>query len=326
VTQSLIPDAADTYDLGATGFPFRSLYVSSGTIYLGAAKLSADENGNVIFTNAAGATGSAGSTGPTGPASATGPTGPTGATGSTGSTGPTGEQTYYIFDGGTPFTNYTDGPAFNAGGPGATGATGPSGAYNGANIVLQLRHGDATEWTAVNPTLAVGELGYETDTALFKIGDGSTAWNTLAYGGLEGPTGPTGAIGSSVSALAVNGTLQVQQIEEALQLKTAATGTVTHDWSAGSTFYHSSIAADFTVNLTNMPTNANKIYTVRLVLEQGSTPYYANALQIGGSSTTIKWLGNATPTPAANKIEIQEFTLTYKGSAWTAMARYFTFG
>ena len=104
-------------------------------------------------------------------------------------------MTYYIFDGGVPSTDYSDGPAFNCGGPGITGNTGPSGAYNGVNIVLQLRHGTASSWTPVNPVLAVGELGYETDTGLFKIGNGLTGWNSLPYGGLGGPTGDTGLTG-----------------------------------------------------------------------------------------------------------------------------------
>jgi hypothetical protein len=32
----------------------------------------------------------------------------------------------------------------------------------------------------------MGELGLETDTKLYKVGDGSTAWNALEYGGLNG--------------------------------------------------------------------------------------------------------------------------------------------
>jgi len=53
-------------------------------------------------------------------------------------------------------------------------------------IQIQFRRGTASEWTSANPTLAVGEMGIETDTNLFKIGNGSTAWNSLAYGGLTG--------------------------------------------------------------------------------------------------------------------------------------------
>ena len=39
-----------------------------------------------------------------------------GTMGSTGSTGPTGPITYYIFDGGDPYTNFSVGPAFDCGG------------------------------------------------------------------------------------------------------------------------------------------------------------------------------------------------------------------
>ena len=46
---------------------------------------------------------------------------------------------------------------------------------------IQFRRDTAANWVSANSTLSAGELGYETDTAKFKIGDGSTAWNSLAY-------------------------------------------------------------------------------------------------------------------------------------------------
>lgn len=46
---------------------------------------------------------------------------------------------------------------------------------------LQLRRGTAAAWTAANPVLADGEIGFETDTGYQKIGDGVTAWIALAY-------------------------------------------------------------------------------------------------------------------------------------------------
>jgi hypothetical protein len=63
---------------------------------------------------------------------------------------------------------------------------------------LQNRRDTAANWTANNPTLAAGELGLETDTSKYKIGDGATAWNSLAYAytaGAAGATGPTGPVG-----------------------------------------------------------------------------------------------------------------------------------
>jgi hypothetical protein len=61
-------------------------------------------------------------------------------------------------------------------------------------INIQLRRGTASEWTAANPTLAVAELGVETDTAKFKLGDGATAWTSLGYGGIEGVVAATSPV------------------------------------------------------------------------------------------------------------------------------------
>jgi len=48
-------------------------------------------------------------------------------------------------------------------------------------VEIQTRRGTAAEWTSVDPILASGELGFETDTNKFKIGDGSTVWSSLVY-------------------------------------------------------------------------------------------------------------------------------------------------
>lgn len=49
------------------------------------------------------------------------------------------------------------------------------------NARLLLRRDTAANWTSVNPILAQGEQGYETDTKKMKIGDGNTRWNNLDY-------------------------------------------------------------------------------------------------------------------------------------------------
>ena len=64
-------------------------------------------------------------------------------------------------------------------------------------VHLQLRRDTAANWAAANPLLLIGELGLETDTGQFKIGNGATAWNSLAYGGIQGSAGPQGQDGSA---------------------------------------------------------------------------------------------------------------------------------
>jgi len=46
---------------------------------------------------------------------------------------------------------------------------------------ILLRRDTAANWQSANPVLGQGELGVETDTGKAKLGDGSTAWNDLAY-------------------------------------------------------------------------------------------------------------------------------------------------
>ncbi len=46
---------------------------------------------------------------------------------------------------------------------------------------IRLRRGTAAAWVSANSILAAGEAGIETDTKKWKVGDGTTAWNSLAY-------------------------------------------------------------------------------------------------------------------------------------------------
>ena len=46
---------------------------------------------------------------------------------------------------------------------------------------VRVRRGTAAEWTAANPTLALGEIAAETDTLRFKVGTGAATWTALSY-------------------------------------------------------------------------------------------------------------------------------------------------
>ena len=52
-------------------------------------------------------------------------------------------------------------------------------------VQIQIRRDLAAHWISANPTLAEGEAGYETNTGKIKYGDGTTAWNSLAYYGVS---------------------------------------------------------------------------------------------------------------------------------------------
>ncbi len=76
---------------------------------------------------------------------------------------------------------------------------------------IQVRRGTATagvnQWT--DQVLYAGEIGYETDTGRFKIGDGVTAWSSLEYaavaaGDFTAGSGITLSSGTNGSTLTIN--------------------------------------------------------------------------------------------------------------------------
>lgn len=56
--------------------------------------------------------------------------------------------------------------------------------------LIQHRRGTAAQWADANPVLAAAEFGYERDTGVLKIGDGTTAYADLDPVGGDGPAGP----------------------------------------------------------------------------------------------------------------------------------------
>ena len=48
------------------------------------------------------------------------------------------------------------------------------------NFKIQVRRDTAANWQSINPVLGMGEPGWDTTNLNLKIGDGTTAWNSLA--------------------------------------------------------------------------------------------------------------------------------------------------
>lgn len=66
-------------------------------------------------------------------------------------------------------------------------------------VHIQSRNDTSANWTLNNPILLKGELGFETDTLKFKLGDGTSSWNSLSYNppGLSGYSGYSSTSGYS---------------------------------------------------------------------------------------------------------------------------------
>ena len=137
------------------------------------------------------------------------------------------------------------------------------------------------------------------------------------------PATPAAATFTNVTANKLTATA----VSEVSAQKTSATGTVVHDYTESNIWYHSSISANFTVNLTNVPTTNGYSTTVSLILAQGGTARYASGFQIDGIAQTVRFpgfIGSFTPT--ANRVEVQTFVLTRISSAWTVRTYFSVFG
>lgn len=82
----------------------------------------------------------------------------------------------------------------------------PSLVVDGNALTLKFRRDTLANFTSANPTAALGEVLYETDTNRVKVGDGATAYTTLAYlttgGGGGGGASPPSTL---LDALTFNG-------------------------------------------------------------------------------------------------------------------------
>ena len=158
--------------------------------------------------------------------------------------------------------------------------------------IIQFRRDTAANWTSNNPTMAVGEIGYETDNQNYKIGDGVTAWTSLGYGGL-GDIHKTliDAKGDLVVGLADNsaGRLAVGTNGQMLVADSDAAGGIS--WAANDTIvnWHEAVklaSAAAIAAATSTYDNGTSGVGATLTHTPASTPSGYARLQIDGTNVT----------------------------------------
>ena len=151
--------------------------------------------------------------------------------------------------------------------------------------IIQFRRDTAANWTSNNPTLAAGEIGYETDTEKYKIGDGSTVWTSQGYTTFGGITKSLiDAKGDLVVGSADNtaARLAVGTDGQMLIADSSAAGGVS--WAAQESIvnWHEAVKLATAAALPNSPTYSNGSSGVGATLTAG-----ANArLVVDGANAT----------------------------------------
>ena len=162
---------------------------------------------------------------------------------------------------------------------------------------IQLRRGSAQEWSNVNPTLAIGELGIEIDTGRIKIGDGVTSWNSLKY---ERPLESITNTPNTLVQRDADGNFQAGTVTGSL-IGNAATATrlantrqiaLTGDITASATFDGSS--------------NLNLSSALQIV---PTLPHYDGTINSSGSYTKVTVDAKGRITNASNPNDIADYNL-----------------
>jgi hypothetical protein len=198
----------------------------------------------------------------------------------------------------------------------------------------QIINGNSNVIVQANANVRVAANGI---TQLIVTSTGGNVTGNLSIGGnLTAANVSTGNI-TTTSALSIVGTANLnvtnfanlatfQQTTDILNQKINASGTVTHNFQTGAVFYHSSVANNITVDLTNVPTTANRTIVVPIIIAQGPSAYIANQFQIDGIFQTINWLGNVIPVGTANAVDVVGFTLIRTTSNWTVLGQLTSYG
>jgi len=193
---------------------------------------------------------------------------------------------------------------------------------------LQNRRDTAANWTTNNPTLAAGEIGYETDTGKLKIGTGSANWTSLGYtqnGTVTSIVAGTGLTGGTITS---TGTVAIASSQSDLVIKgfeedvnvvaAAATGTINLEVGTASVWYYTTNAtANHTLNIRysssvslNTALAVGDAITVVWMNTNGATAYYPNVIQIDGTTVTPKIQGGtAIAAGNASSIDVYVFTI-----------------
>ncbi len=149
---------------------------------------------------------------------------------------------------------------------------------------IQVRRDSTLNWETTNPTLAAGEIGYDTTKKAFKIGDGTRTWTQITYQ-LPYLTGDAGTTPDVT-------TLVVDQDNDRVGI---GTGTPTEKLSVtGNATVSGNIAAGGTLSVTG-----NTTLTGDLAVNGGDITTSSSTLNIANTITgtqTVNIAGGVTTT------------------------------
>jgi hypothetical protein len=119
------------------------------------------------------------------------------------------------------------------------------------------------------------------------------------------------------------GGVRVQEMVEDVVDVGLVSNAATLNYELGNIFWTTSTpSTNMTWNITNAPTVDGRVFTVNVLVTQGTTGYIPGTITINGTSVgTIRWAGGVavTPTNGSGKIDVFTIVVVRRSSAYTAL-------
>ena len=193
---------------------------------------------------------------------------------------------------------------------------------------IQAAAAQFTSVTTTDITTSAGTLNLGGTVNISSAANFTGANVTLGSGTWSGAPTFSGAVvfsgnPSFTGTPTFTGGVRVQEMIEDIVDVTHTSNAMTLDYQNGNIFFlTNTLSGNATVNITNAPTDNGRTFTVNLLVTQGSTGYIPSVLNINGSSATIRWPENTAPTPTSSsgKIDVFNFTIIRRSSAYVVLA------
>lgn len=207
---------------------------------------------------------------------------------------------------------------------------------------IQLRRGLAASWTSINPILALGEVGIETDTRKFKIGNGAAQWTGLSYAAVawDDVSGKPAVLASGATQADARTAIGLGNVDNTSDAtKNSAAATLTNKTLTNPTVnaYTEGVVAVGTVSSSHtLAITAGTVITCTLTASTACTftmptvgagksfvLLLKQAASTGNGTATfsgVKWAGGTAPTITATAGRMDILSFVSDGSVWFGTA------
>lgn len=189
---------------------------------------------------------------------------------------------------------------------------------------IQVRRDSSADWTTINPVLSEGEIGFETNTGKFKIGNGSSAWSALDYfldsSDLSGYLTAASASTTYLTQASAS-TTYLTQASASTSYLTQASASTTYLTATSPQVVLSAVTSNYTLALTDsndfIPLTSSAAFTITVPADNTvnfPVGTRIDMVQLGTGQVTVAGQTNGAQTSLVRSTPGAKFRAQYSGA------------